>query len=193
MNFTGNYHFQEKIEKIWDYLNNPEILKNCIDGCQEFIEKEKNTFFLRIKVKIGPINTTFTGTLSLKDINPPKSYIIEANGSAGQLGGAKGRVDIKLAENNNSTILTYEAKTSINGKIAQLGSRLIEGAVKKNTNIFFKNFDSLFNNEQASNINALKESNNEKKVNIAKYLQKRNIFIFLILFFLTLFVLINNE
>ncbi len=193
MNFTGNYQFQENIEKVWECLNDPNILKKCIDGCQEFSEKEKNNFFLKINVRIGPINATFNGSLGLKNINPPKSYTIEANGNAGQLGGAKGTVDIKLIEKDNLTILAYEAKTSINGKIAQLGSRLIEGTVKKNTNIFFKNFDSLVNNKKISNVSTFKEDNDEKKVSAFKYIKKKYVYIFLILFFLIIFIFINYE
>ena len=131
MNFSGNYCFQEKIDKIWDDLNNPEILKKSIQGCKEFIEKAQDTFFLKIQVKIGPINATFIGELKIINKNPPFSYIIEAKGNAGQLGGASGKVEIKLNEKDSTTNLFYTADTKINGKIAQLGSRLIEGTVKK--------------------------------------------------------------
>ena len=137
MNFTGSYHFREKVETIWEYLNNPEILKNVFMAAKNLLKKRKIVFFFKVKVKIGPINATFTGTLILKDINPPHSYIIEANGSAGQLGGANGKVEIRLDEKENLTYLNYKANTKIHGKIAQLGARLIDGTVKKNTTIFF--------------------------------------------------------
>ena len=129
MNFSGSYHFKEPIDKVWEYLNDPKILKKCIQGCEDFIEKEKNNFFLKLKVKIGPVNASFSGTLNLKDINPPNSYIIEASGSAGQLGGANGRVQIRLTEKDNITYLNYEAYTRIHGKIAQPSrARNIAGA-----------------------------------------------------------------
>ena len=100
MNFNGSYHFEKNIKDIWESLNNPEVLKKCINGCEEFTEKDKNNFILKIKVKIGPINATFQGSLTLKNINPPHSYTIEAIGNAGQLGGAKGKVNINLTEKN---------------------------------------------------------------------------------------------
>ena len=193
MNFTGSYHFREKVQTIWEYLNNPEILKKCINGCEEFIEKEKNSFFLKIKVKIGPINATFTGTLILKDINPPHSYIIEANGSAGQLGGANGKVEIRLDEKENLTYLNYKANTKIHGKIAQLGARLIDGTVKKNTTIFFKNFNSLFIEHNTINSQMMKENNYEKEKFANNKLQKKNIYIFLIIFLIIILILINHE
>ena len=192
MNFTGSYHFPEKIEAIWKHLNNPEILKKCIHGCEEFIEKEKNSFFLKVKVKIGPINATFTGTLILKDINPPNSYIIEANGSAGQLGGANGKVEIRLNEKENLTYLNYQASTKIHGKIAQLGARLIDGTVKKNTTIFFKNFDSLFSEDNTFKNQMVKEDSHEKE-KFNNKLQKKNLYIFLIIFLIIILILVNHE
>tara|TARA_B100001989_G_scaffold198644_1_gene147223 strand:+ start:2831 stop:3412 length:582 start_codon:yes stop_codon:yes gene_type:complete len=193
VNFTGSYHFREKVQTIWEYLNNPEILKKCINGCEEFIEKEKNSFFLKIKVKIGPINATFTGTLILKDINPPHSYIIEANGSAGQLGGANGKVEIRLDEKENLTYLNYKANTKIHGKIAQLGARLIDGTVKKNTTIFFKNFNSLFIEHNTIKSQMLKEDNYEKEKCANNKRQKKNIYIFLIIFLIIILILMNHE
>ena len=193
MNFTGSYHFREKVQTIWEYLNNPEILKKCINGCEEFIEKEKNCFFLKIKVKIGPINATFTGTLILKDIKPPHSYIIEANGSAGQLGGANGKVEIRLDEKENLTYLNYKANTKIHGKIAQLGARLIDGTVKKNTTIFFKNFNSLFIEHNTIKSQMVKEDNYEKEKCANNKLQKKNIYIFLIIFFIIILILMYHE
>lgn len=193
MNFNGNYCFEEKIQNIWVALNNPEILKKCINGCEKFIEKEKNNFFLQIKVKIGPINATFQGNLILKDINPPYSYTIEAMGNAGQLGGAKGKVNITLTEKNNLSYLNYEANTSINGKIAQLGSRLIDGTVKKNTNMFFDNFNRFLNQDKANNIETLTVKENDKKLISNEKFKKKYLYFLLIIFFIVLFTVINYE
>ena len=96
MKFSGNYCFQENIDKVWNNLNDPKILKKSIHGCKEFFEKEKNKFKLKIQVKIGPIDATFFGSLEIKEIQPPFSYIIEAKANAGQLGGGSGIVEIKL-------------------------------------------------------------------------------------------------
>ena len=162
-------------------------------AAKNLLRKEKNSFFLKVKVKIGPINATFTGTLILKDINPPHSYIIEANGSAGQLGGANGKVEIRLDEKENLTYLNYKANTKIHGKIAQLGARLIDGTVKKNTTIFFKNFNSLFIEHNTIKSQMLKEDNYEKEKCANNKLQKKNIYIFLIIFLIIILILINHE
>ena len=77
MNFNGSYNFEKNIQDIWESLNNPEVLKKCINGCEEFIEKDKNNFLLKIKVKIGPINATFQGSLVLKNINPPTIILLK--------------------------------------------------------------------------------------------------------------------
>ena len=190
MKFSGNFTFNNNIDSVWDALNNPNILKKSIDGCKEFLEKEKDIYFLRIQVKIGPINASFTGELRVTQVSPPSSYVIEAKGNAGQLGGATGKVEILLTQEGSNTKLSYVANAKINGKIAQLGARLIEGTVKKNTKLFFSNFERL----SATNFNeksvefAKKEKKLENKL-IINILNKKYLFLFLavlIIFFLLL-------
>ena len=193
MNFNGSYHFEKNIEDIWESLNNPEVLKKCINGCEEFIEKDKNNFLLKIKVKIGPINATFQGSLVLKNIKPPHNYTIEGIGNAGQLGGAKGKVNIALTEKNKLTYLNYEANTSINGKIAQLGSRLIDGTVKKNTNMFFENFNRFLHENKSNNNQTLTAKENDKKLISNEKLKKKYLYFLLIIFFIILFIMIKYE
>ncbi len=195
MNFSGSYFLENTKEKVWELINNPKVLMNCIDGCKEFTEIEKNKFFLKVLVKIGPINANFSGTLLIKDINEPQSYIIEASGSAGQLGGASGNVFIKLSSKESQTCLYYDASTKINGKIAQLGSRLIEGAVKKNTTSFFKNFESYSKNKTTNNTVSVSKRNiiasnyNPNKLLDKKYIYSISI-VFLIVFII---IIISNE
>ena len=163
MNFTGSYSFKNPINKVWSDLNDPIFLKQSIHGCQEFTELGKDSYHLKLQVKLGPINAIFSGKLLIKNVNPPFSYIIEAKGTAGQLGGASGIVEVKLNEENDNTNLYYKANTKINGKIAQLGARLIEGAVKKNTTLFFSNFERLLSSNN--------DLNNQKKLKIEKVLE----------------------
>ena len=194
MNFSGNYCFQEKIDKIWDDLNNPEILKKSIQGCKEFIEKAQDTFFFKIQVKIGPINATFTGELKIINKNPPFSYIIEAKGNAGQLGGASGKVEIKLNEKDSTTNLFYTADTKINGKIAQLGSRLIEGTVKKNTTLFFNSFENISSSKNSANYEEVikREKIIENKITINN-LNKKYLYAFFIILIVLFIIIINYE
>ena len=190
MYFSGSYSFKNPIDKVWNDLNNPKFLKQAIHGCQEFIEEGNNSYYLKLQVKLGPINAIFSGKLFIKDANPPFSYIIEAKGSAGQLGGASGTVHVTLNEVDDNTNLNYKANTKINGKIAQLGARLIEGAVKKNTVLFFNNFEKLssisndFNNEKSLKDEKVLESN--KKLNSLK--KKHYYAFFLIMIMIITFI-----
>ena len=193
MKFTGDYVFQNKIDEVWDKLNDPEVLKESIHGCKDFLEKEKNKFSLKIHIKIGPINANFLGDLEIKEIKPLNSYTIEANATAGQLGGASGKVRINLVRQKQNTQLIYDANAKINGKIAQLGARLIEGTVKKNTILFFNNFERMLNKHEMKpkvNENKLQEvESQEKKDNF-----KRKYVYLVVLFFLALSIYIaNNE
>ena len=194
MNFSGNYCFQEKISKIWDDLNNPEILKKSIHGCKEFIEKSQDIFFLKVQVKIGPINATFSGELKIINKNPPFSYTIEAKGSAGQLGGASGKVEIRLNEKDSTTNLFYTADTKINGKIAQLGSRLIEGTVKKNTTLFFNNFENISSSKNYKGYEEVLESEKilENKITINN-VNKKYLYAFFTILVVLFIIIINYE
>ena len=131
MKFNGNHELNAEKSKVWSNLNNIDVLKKSIDGCQEFNEIENCKFKAKINVKLGPVNSSFLCDIEIRHIIEEESYDIVAKGNAGQLGFASGNITVKLKENNNKTILTYTAETKINGKLAQLGSRLIDGSVKK--------------------------------------------------------------
>ena len=153
-----------------------------------------DSFFFKIQVKIGPINAIFTGELKIINKNPPFSYIIEAKGNAGQLGGASGKVVIKLNEKDSTTNLFYTADTKINGKIAQLGSRLIEGAVKKNTTLFFNSFENISSSKNSTgNEKAIKrEKIIENKITINN-LKKKYLYAFFIILIVLFVIIINYE
>ena len=182
MEFIGNYKFYEKKEILWNSLNDPLVIKACIDGCTDFNEIKKNSFKAKINIKLGPVNANFNGTVKIKDINPTDSYIIEASASSGQLGYAKGIVEINLFEENDYTLLKYKANTEISGKIVQLGSRLIEGSVKKNTDKFFSSLQQFLSQKE----NMIIENEN-----IIKNVNKKKLFILsLVIIFITILLFI---
>ena len=139
MKLTGSYKLKVEKEVVWKALNDPEILKKCIPGCEVF-EKESNTVFnVTATNQIGPMNATFSGKLSLSNIQENRSYKLSGEGQS-SVGFANGIADVKLTEENGLTILNYEVDITVGGKVAQLGSRLINGIAKKMSDYFFGQF-----------------------------------------------------
>jgi hypothetical protein len=142
MKLAGSYKLNVKKEVVWKALNDPEILKKCIPGCDVF-EKESNTVFnVTATNQIGPMNATFSGKLSLSNIQENRSYKLSGEGQS-SVGFANGIADVKLTEENGLTILNYEVDITVGGKVAQLGSRLINGIAKKMSDYFFGQFSDL--------------------------------------------------
>ena len=142
MKLAGSYKLNVKKEVVWKALNDPEILKKCIPGCDVF-EKESNTVFNATATnQIGPMNATFSGKLSLSNIQENRSYKLSGEGQS-SVGFANGIADVKLTEENGLTILNYEVDIAVGGKVAQLGSRLINGIAKKMSDYFFGQFSDL--------------------------------------------------
>ena len=139
MKLTGSYKLNVKKEIVWQALNDPNILRRCIPGCVSF-EKESDTIFtVTATNQVGPMNATFSGTVTLSNIQENQSYTIKGEGKS-SVGFANGSADVKLIEENGSTTLRYEVNANIGGKIAQLGSRLIDGVAKKMSDYFFGRF-----------------------------------------------------
>ena len=142
MKLAGSYKLNVKKEVVWKALNDPEILKKCIPGCEVF-EKESNTVFNATATnQIGPMNATFSGKLSLSNIQENQSYKLSGEGQS-SVGFVNGIADVKLTEENGLTILNYEVDINVGGKVAQLGSRLINGVAKKMSDYFFGQFSDL--------------------------------------------------
>jgi carbon monoxide dehydrogenase subunit G len=138
----GEERIAAPIQKVWEALNDPEVLKASIPGCQSLEKKSDTELAASVVLKVGPIKATFAGAVALTNLNPPYSYTISGEGKGGIAGFAKGGADVSLAEDGaNATILTYEAKADVGGKIAQLGSRLIESTSKKLAGQFFSTFN----------------------------------------------------
>ena len=142
MKLTGSYKLNVKKEIVWQALNNPDILKQCIPGCESFEKKSDTIFNAAATNQIGPMNATFSGTVTLSNIQDNQSYTLSGEGQS-SVGFVNGSADVKLTEENESTTLSYEVDVNVGGKVAQLGSRLIDGVAKKMSNYFFGRFSDL--------------------------------------------------
>ena len=140
------------VAQVWSALNDDQILAQAIPGCQELTKISDTELTAKVKLKVGPVSATFVGEVILSELNPPHSYVISGSGKGGVAGGATGsaRVDLKAIDNGNSTRLTYDVDASVTGKIAQLGSRLIESTAKKLSSQFFDNFCDIVASDKAS-------------------------------------------
>ena len=147
MELSGSYQIHLEKQKVWQALNDPEMLKICIPGCQKFLKNSDTEFTATATNKIGPFNATFTGEIELKDINPPDSYKIIGSGNS-PVGFASGEAEVKLEEENGVTKLIYTVEANVGGKIAQVGSRLIDMTAKKMADIFFKKFSETISNKK---------------------------------------------
>jgi len=142
MKLSGSYQINLEKQKVWESLNKPEILKKCIPGCEEFKKNSETEFTAKATNKIGPFNASFTGDIEIKDLNPPDSYKIVGSGNS-PVGFANGEASVKLEEFEGGTKLIYSVEANIGGKIAQVGSRLIDMTAKKMADIFFGKFSEL--------------------------------------------------
>jgi carbon monoxide dehydrogenase subunit G len=128
-------------QETWLALNDPEILKACIPGCEAMDRESDTEYHIRMKLKIGPVNAKFNGKLLLSDLDPPHAYSLAFEGQGGVAGFGKGGARVQLEPADNGTRLTYTVKATVGGKIAQVGSRLIDGVAKKLADKFFKDFN----------------------------------------------------
>jgi len=149
MKLTGSYQINLEKQKVWEALNDPEILRQSIPGCEEFIKNSDTKFTATATNKIGPFNASFTGDIELKDINAPHSYVIEGSGNS-SVGFASGSAKVNLEDLNGVTKLNYEVEANVGGKIAQVGSRLIDMTAKKMADVFFGKFSELISSKEIS-------------------------------------------
>ena len=174
MKLSGSYQINLEKQKVWEALNDPEILKQVIPGCEEFIKNSNTEFTAKATNKIGPFNASFTGDIELGDLDPPHSYKISGSGNS-PVGFASGEAKVKLEDYENGTKLIYEVQANVGGKIAQVGSRLIDMTAKKMADIFFGKFSKLIsedNNESKEDIMESEKSTKEQTVNNKKPNQK---------------------
>jgi uncharacterized protein len=140
MTMNGEIQLNAPRDVVWARLNDPEVLKACIPGCEELEVTEDNGFRAVAKVKVGPISARFSGRVALSDLDPPNGYRIAGEGEGGIAGFAKGGASMKLADKDGGTSLAYDVEVQIGGKLAQLGQRLISGTAKKLADQLFTTF-----------------------------------------------------
>ena len=140
MDMTGEYRIPAPQQAVWDALNDPDVLKASIPGCDS-VEKVSDTDLkAKVTLKIGPVKAKFAGEVTLSDLDPPNGYTISGKGSGGAAGFGSGSASVSMREEGGETVLSYSAKASVGGKIAQLGQRLIDSTAKKLADEFFDNF-----------------------------------------------------
>ena len=149
MEMTGEFRIPAPRQHVWEGLNNPQVLKQCIPGCQTLDKVSDTEFNGRVVASVGPVRATFSGKVTLSDLDPPLSYTINGEGSGGVAGFAKGGAKVNLAEDGVATVLTYAVQAQVGGKLAQVGSRLIDGVARKMANDFFGHFAAAMAPEQA--------------------------------------------
>jgi carbon monoxide dehydrogenase subunit G len=140
MTMNGEVQLPATRDKVWAMLNNPEVLKSCIPGCEQLDMTSETEFQAIASLKIGPVKARWKGKVRLLDLDPPNSYRISGEGEGGVAGFAKGNAKVSLSDKDGGTLLSYDVDAQIGGKLAQLGQRLINSAAKKTADDFFVKF-----------------------------------------------------
>ena len=177
MKLSGSYQINLSKEKVWKALNDPEILKQAIPGCEEFTKNSDTEFTATATNKIGPFNASFTGDIELTDLNPPNSYKITGSGNS-PVGFASGEATVKLEDNEKGTNLIYEVEANVGGKIAQVGSRLIDMTAKKMADIFFGKFSELISTDDSSSSEQMSEEKVDQTTEVKPKKQNQKILIY---------------
>jgi hypothetical protein len=142
MEQAGEHRIAAARDRVWAALNDPEVLKRCIDGCEALERTGPEALAARVRAKVGPVSAVFSGDIALKDLDPPNGYTLEVSAKGGAAGFAKGVARVKLAEDGAATVLSYTAEGAVGGKLAQVGQRLIDAAARKTADDFFAAFAS---------------------------------------------------
>jgi uncharacterized protein len=140
MDMTGEFRIPAPRETVWKALNDPEVLKRSIPGCEEVVKVSDTDLTAKVAAKVGPVSARFTGKVTLSDLDPPNGYRISGEGQGGVAGFAKGGATVKLAEDGVGTLLSYTVQAQVGGKLAQIGSRLIDATARKMAEDFFARF-----------------------------------------------------
>ena len=150
MEMTGEYRIPAPRQVVWERLNDPETLKACIPGCQEIAKLSDTEFTAKVRAKVGPVSANFSGKVTLSDLDPPNGYTITGEGTGGVAGFAKGGATVKLEEDGGETVLRYGAQGQVGGKLAQIGSRLVDATARKMAAGFFSKFAAVVSPEPSA-------------------------------------------
>ncbi len=150
MDMSGEYRIEASRDRVWAALNDPEILRQCIPGCEEIQKTSETELAAKVVAKVGPVKAKFAGKVTFSDVDPPNGYRISGEGSGGAAGFAKGGATVKLVEDGSGTLLSYKVDAHIGGKLAQIGSRLIDATSRKMADDFFVKFKTLVTDAQTA-------------------------------------------
>ncbi len=137
VDIDGEFRVPATRERVWEALNDPGVLKECIPGCESIERQSESEFVAVIRSRIGPVNARFDSRIELSNLNPPSSYTISGAGKGGAAGFGRGSADVELKAEGEATVLCYRAELQVGGKLAQIGSRLVAGATRKIASDFF--------------------------------------------------------
>ncbi len=140
MDFTGRYLVPAPPSVVWTALNDPEVLKVCVPGCQALTKTDDTHFNATATLKIGPVKATFKAAIEMTDLDPPQRCVLKGEGQGGVAGFARGEAEVLLEPDGEGTMMSYTAKANVGGKLAQIGQRLIDGAAKQIADDFFSRF-----------------------------------------------------
>ncbi len=140
MEQSGEYRIAAPRDRVWAALNDPDVLRRCLEGCESLSRGPEGSFHAVVKAKIGPLSAAFEGEVALKDLDPPNGYTMEVTAKGGAAGFARGTAKVALAADGAETRLTYAAEGRVGGKLAQIGQRLIDAAARKTADDFFAAF-----------------------------------------------------
>lgn len=143
MEFAGRYLIPASPEAVWAAINDAEILKACIPGCEKIEKTDVTHFIATMTFKIGPVKATYKGRVELSETDPPKRCLLKGEGQSGIAGFARGEAEVFLVPDRSGTALSYTAKATVGGKLARIGQRLIDGAAKKIADNFFSRFAAI--------------------------------------------------
>jgi carbon monoxide dehydrogenase subunit G len=141
MEMKGEQTIAAPQQLVWAGLNDPQVLKECVPGCESITLVAENAYEVLMVARVGPVSAKFKGKLTLSDIRPPESYSIAFEGQGGAAGFAKGGAQVRLEPDGSDTKLSYDTQANVGGKLAQIGSRLVDAAARKVANDFFRNFN----------------------------------------------------
>ncbi|PGH56489.1 carbon monoxide dehydrogenase [Azospirillum palustre] len=143
MDMSGSHRIEASRDAVWAALNDPDILRQCIPGCEEVARQSDTEMTAKVVAKVGPVSAKFAGKVTLSDLDPPNGYTITGEGSGGAAGFGKGGATVTLAEDGGATLLSYTAKAQVGGKLAQIGSRLVDATARKMAEEFFARFTQI--------------------------------------------------
>ncbi|AWJ86202.1 carbon monoxide dehydrogenase (plasmid) [Azospirillum sp. TSH58] len=144
MDMSGSQRITAPRDKVWAALNDPDILRQCIPGCEEVQKTSDTEFTAKVVAKVGPVSAKFSGKVTLSDLDPPNGYTITGEGSGGAAGFGKGGAKVSLEPDGEAaTVLSYTAHATVGGKLAQIGSRLVDATARKMADDFFNRFTAV--------------------------------------------------